>query len=265
MKTMLLTFDIEEFDLPEEFGRKIPENEMNKVSLEGAIKLLALLKKHKIKATFFITAYFALKNKGLIKQIKQEKHEIAFHGYLHNQNYKKMNEKDAIKYLKTGKAQIEKIIKTKLIGFRAPRMMPPAYSALKECGLKYDSSSHPAYVPGRYNGFFRTRKITNKEGIILIPISVTPLIKLPFSWLWFRNLGLVYAKFCTLFSLTNIAFINIYFHPWDFINIKKYELPFLIKNNTGNKCLKMLENYICWCRKKGFVFETIGNYLKLTA
>lgn len=264
MKSILLTFDIEEFDLPEEFGINIPENEMNRVSLEGTVKLLDLLKRHNIKATFFATAYFALKNKTLIRQIKKEGHEIAFHGYLHSHNYKKMSEKEALYYLKKGKDQIEKIIKTKLIGFRAPKMMPPAYSVLKECGLKYDSSSHPTYVPQRYNYFFRTRKIMAKEGIIAIPVSVTPLIRLPFSWLWFRNLGPAYAKFCTSFSLINTAFINIYFHPWDFVDLRSYRLPFLIKNNTGNKCLELLENYIIWCRKKGFVFETIGNYLKLT-
>lgn len=262
MKSILLTFDLEEFGLPEEYGINIPKNDMNNVSLEGAKKIFALLRRHKIKATFFITAYFALKNKNLIKRIKQEGHEIAFHGYLHSHNYKKMAGKDAVIYLKKGKDQIEKITKTKIKGFRAPRMMPPAYSVLKECGLMYDSSSHPTYVPGRYNRFFRTRKVTDKEGIILIPVSVTPLIRLPFSWVWFRNLGLAYAKFCTLFSLVDQNHINIYFHPWDFIDLKCYDLPFLIKNNTGNKCLKMLENYIIWCRKKGFVFETIGNYLK---
>ncbi|MDO8740183.1 MAG: polysaccharide deacetylase family protein [Candidatus Woesearchaeota archaeon] len=263
MKTILLTFDVEEFDLPKEFGLNISKEDMSKIPAEGVKKMIVLLKKHKIMATFFATAYFALKNKNLIKQIKKEGHEIALHGYLHEHNYKKMSEKEALYYLKKGKQEIEKITGTRILGFRAPRMMPPAYSVLQECGIKYDSSIHPTYIPGRYNYFFKTRKITIKNNIVSIPLSTTPLIRLPFSWLWFRNLGLTYAKFCTLISFADVNFINLFFHPWDFINLKKFKLPFLIKNNTGDKCINMLENYILWCKKSKYEFKTIGKYLNL--
>lgn len=263
MKSMLLTFDIEEFDLPRENGIKISTADMFKVSREGTEKILNLLKKHNVNATFFVTNAFALENKDLLFRMKNEKHEIAFHGSLHSDNYKEMNLENALLCLKKGKAQIEKMANVKILGFRAPRMMPPEYSVLNECGIRYDSSMHPTWIPGRYNNFFKSRKIKINEGVISIPVSVTPLKRLPFSWLWFRNFGVAYAKLCTLSCFLFGDFVDIYFHPWDFADIEKYKLPCLIKRNAGDKCLKMLEKYILWCKSRKYEFKTMGNYLKL--
>jgi hypothetical protein len=66
-KRIPLTFDLEEFDLPLEFGCPISDEGQINVTNNGLQRLTMLLSKYKIPATFFITALYADKNKELIK------------------------------------------------------------------------------------------------------------------------------------------------------------------------------------------------------
>ncbi|MBU4501410.1 MAG: polysaccharide deacetylase family protein, partial [Nanoarchaeota archaeon] len=193
MKYFCLSFDIEEFDVPLEFNKSISEENMFGISHKGTKRIISLLDNRRLKATFFTTARFAMKYPSLIKRIS-EKHEVALHGYKHDSNYKTMSDSEAYEELLKAKEEIEKIISKKIYGFRAPRMMSPSLKVLKRLGLKYNASLHPTYVPGRYNHFFKPRKIFEKDDVTVIPTSVVPLVRMPMTWLWFRNLGLNYSK-----------------------------------------------------------------------
>ena len=87
MRHVLLTFDVEEFDSLLDFDYPSDEEEIFRISKNGLDKLIGLLNKYKIKATFFTTARFAKKYPSLIKIICK-KHEIACHGYSHSDHYK---------------------------------------------------------------------------------------------------------------------------------------------------------------------------------
>lgn len=262
MKYLLLTFDVEELSL-------IPKTKKNKRNLfeigeKGAEIVLDLLKRKNAKATFFVTAEFAGQKPEIIRRILNEGHELASHGSSHEQDYINMSDSRALLSLKKSKKELEKMFNTKILGFRAPCMNPPKYNIIKKAGFSYDSSLHPTWVPGRYNNFFKSRKIKKKCGILIIPVSVSAILRLPFSWFWFRNFGLFYAKACSLFSLFNSKFINIYFHPWDFIDLNKlsYKIPYFLKRNSGEKNLNMLEKYIDWCIKKRLKPATIREFLE---
>src|SRR3989344_5165266 len=82
-KKILLSFDIEEFDIPEEYGIKVNDKEKFMVSLEGFNRILKLLDKINIKATFFTTANFALNNPEIIREASK-KHEIGSHSFFHS-------------------------------------------------------------------------------------------------------------------------------------------------------------------------------------
>ena len=66
---VMLSFDVEEFDLPREHGGKISVEEGAEVSAEGLKKILELLEKYKVKATFFVTGNFAKCQPELVKRI----------------------------------------------------------------------------------------------------------------------------------------------------------------------------------------------------
>jgi peptidoglycan/xylan/chitin deacetylase (PgdA/CDA1 family) len=254
MTKVLLSFDLEEFDLPLEYNVKLSSKEQLEFTLKGLRKLLKLLEKHNIKTTFFTTASFASKYPQILKQLAQ-KHEIASHNLHHNtKNY---NHQEVEK----SKQILERIINKKIIGFRFPRLKKPDFNSLKKLGFKYDSSISPSYIPGRYNNYFEQKKITLKNGIYEIPISTMPLTHLPLSWLFIRFFGLSYAKFVTKHCMKKQKFTNLFFHPWEFNNLKNFKIPFYIKRNSGDKALNLLEKYILWCKKRNYKFTTFEEFI----
>ena len=261
MKPFLLTFDVEEFDYLHHYHDKPLNADLYGVSHEGTKLLIDLLARHGIRATFFVTAKFALQYPSFIKAISK-KHEIALHGYSHDHHYESMAKDMVLKYLQEGKKILEKITQKKVTGFRAPRMGMTDYFILKKVGLHYDSSLHPTYIPGYYNHFTEPRNCFTTEDVIVVPVSVTPLLRLPIAWLWFRNLPLLYSKFCISWSYHGTGFINTYFHPWEFVSLQKYRLPWYFKRNTGDKVLKKLDKLIHWGNKKGYTFMSMGDFLQ---
>lgn len=251
---LLLTFDLEEF-VAGEFGLKIDKNKLFEISKNGFIEILRLLKKHKVKATLFTTLEFAEYCPELIEEAIKDGNELGLHALKHEHRYNKMSEERAYTYLKKAKTKLEKRFKKKIVSFRAPQMSRPSYEVLKKLGIKYDSSYHPTYIPGKYNLFFKTRKMHKKNGITVVPVSVTPLLRLPFSWIWFRNLPLIYSKFC---ALTNRSYVNLYFHPWEFVNVSNYSMPSLIVRKTGKYLVNKLDKFIEWCLKKGYKPDRIN-------
>ncbi len=268
MKTLLLTMDLEEFVTPAEIGMKVNKDEMFKISIEGLKNFKKILDKYeKLKVTFFTTWEFAEKAEKELKEILENgRHELALHGLEHSLDYPKMNEKKLQKVLSKAKKKLENKFNTKIKGFRAPQMGSIKLSVLKKIRIKYDSSLHPTYIPGKYNNFFKSRNIYLENGIYEIPVSVTPLFRLPFSWIWLRNMGFTYAKFCSNLNFINSDYVNIYLHPWEFVNINidpyNKKILKLIIRKTGDKYLKLVDNLIKWYFNKNLKSMTINEYLE---
>ena len=121
---ILLSFDIEEFDVPKEHQVDISMEEQIKVSVEGTNRILDCLERNQVKATFFCTAIFALHAPDIIKRIQEGGHEIASHGFYH-WTFK-------VEDLKRSKDQLEEITGTKVYGYRQARMMPVSEKAVYE-------------------------------------------------------------------------------------------------------------------------------------
>ena len=146
---ILLTFDLEEFDLSLEYEAFIDKQKQFEISKQGLDNILQILKKYSIKATFFTTAEFAKKYPVQIKELSKN-HEIACHGLCHSSC--------SLNSLKQAKNQIEKIIGKKITGFRAPRFKFNQIQELKNLGFEYDSSVHPIWLPGKYFNFNKKKK-----------------------------------------------------------------------------------------------------------
>ncbi|HIH25561.1 polysaccharide deacetylase family protein [Candidatus Woesearchaeota archaeon] len=265
MKSLLLTFDLEEFVCPAERKLGIPKERLFEVSREGLKNIIKILIDNNIRATFFTTYEFANKNKDLIKILVKNGNEISMHGYEHNTSLNKMRDEDAIIELLKAKNGIEKITKKKLKGFRSPQMKILNEKILNKIGIEYDSSLHPTFIPGNFQ-MFKTRKIHKRGNVTEIPVSVTPFLRLPFSWVWFRNIGLLYTKICTKLNLIDKDYVNIYFHPWDFYNTNTKEFKgvlYISLRNAGDKTIKQLDKYIKWCKKNNLKITTISEYLRI--
>lgn len=252
-KTILLSFDIEEFDIPEEYGQKIDKKKQFDVSLQGLRSVLSLIECLEIKATFFVTANFAIHHEEVIRTISQ-KHEIASHGFYHSSF--------RLEDLETSRTTLEQITKSRVTGFRMPRLMHVNDTALHSAGYQYNSSTNPTYIPGRYNHFFKPRTVYYSNEIFNIPVSVTPRMRFPLFWLSFKNFPLLWMKITTQRTLQYDSYLCIYFHPWEFTDIQDFNLPQFIKRRSGRVMVDRLEKYLNWLKKQG-EFRTFSEFIHL--
>ncbi|HIJ60544.1 MAG TPA: DUF3473 domain-containing protein [Nitrospirae bacterium] len=248
---ILLSLDVEEFDLPKEYGIEISDDDAINKSTEGLLKVIALIESFNIQCTCFITAYFAENNKKLINTISQ-RHEIASHGYYHSKNL----EGDLIK----SKTTIEEIISKKVIGYRQPRLSKIELHRLIEAGYSYDSSINPIWLPKRYNNLSKARVPFKNDHLWVLPISASPIIRYPLFWLSFKNTPESLYQMIAKWTLRQDKYLNIYFHPWEFTDLSEFNLPFYIKKHSGIEMLQRLEDLLNILKNEG-TFMTNAHYV----
>ncbi len=264
MKSLLLTFDVEHFSVYR--GSFQDKKDYFDISKKGLEEIYRLLKKHQLPATLFLEEIFAERYPKLISRFFDLGCEFALHCYRHDQKYAHYPESESRTILSRAKKNLEKLFGVKIIGFRGPGMSRPSYRVLHDIGIRYDSSLHPMLLPGYYHNLFATRNIHVVDSVVEIPISVTPLLRLPLSWLWFRLFGVSYEKICSRLALLNSDYLNLYFHPWDFADFRSlsfdYPLRALIAHHSGDIALRNLDRYLSWTIKQNYVPQTISTYLK---
>jgi len=116
--------------------------------LVGVPRLLRLLDKHQIRSTFFVPGYTAHRYPGVVRDIAAAGHEIAHHGYLHEQPTGLSAAEEAIA-LDRGLEALEEVAGIRPVGYRAPMWdlswrTPPLLAAR---GFLYDSSLMDADYP----------------------------------------------------------------------------------------------------------------------
>lgn len=246
----MLTFDLEEFDIPEEYGQKVPDHDQMQVTLAGMERVMAVLEKHQVRATFFTTGHFARKNPELVRHLAQ-KHEIASHALYHSPGHE-----FRITDILESKKILEEVSGQTITGFRMPRLQAFDIHALRPWGFLYDSSINPTWLPGRYNLLHRNPLPGIEEGLIELPCSTTPYVRFPLFWLSFKNLpAALYNALCR-FTLRKRKNLMLYFHPWEFADIGGYKLPGFVKNPDGARLATKLDRLIQSLARQNVAFVT---------
>jgi peptidoglycan/xylan/chitin deacetylase (PgdA/CDA1 family) len=245
---ILLGFDVEEFDMPFEYGNQISFDEQLAISTTGTHIILDILRSEGIKATFFCTANYAMHKPDVIEAIVNNGHEIASHGFYHS-NFKP-------EHLLQSKMKLEEISGTTVSGFRMARMMPVDENEIAKAGYHYNSSLNPTFIPGRYNNFGKPRTWFHDQGVLQIPASVSPVIRFPLFWLSFHNLPMGLLKWMSHITHKKDGYLNLYFHPWEFTNLDdpRFGFPKYVVKNSGQPFAKRLEDFISWGKLKGYAF-----------
>ena len=113
--TIHLSFDVEEFDLPNEYGATIPLEEQLEHGRAALEHLTPWLEDLNIRTTWFTTARFAEYVPKLVQQASTQ-HEIASHGVRHD----RFEDQDYA----LSKSSLEAITGHQIVGFRKPRLQP---------------------------------------------------------------------------------------------------------------------------------------------
>ena len=241
---IIITFDVEEFDLPVEFGSVISFDEQIAISKDGLDALLPLLSRYGVRATFFTTATYAVADSSSIRTLAQT-HEIGSHACCHSTFLKN-------DYL-ASKEMIENISGSVVSGFRMPRLLSVDFPELKKSGYLYDSSINPTFLPGRYNKLSAPRTLHREpaSGLFELPASVTPICRIPLFWLAFKNLPLfVYYRLCRR-TLRHDGYLHLYFHAWEFADISRFAVPRYIKKPSGKVLLEKMERLLMLLSDEG--------------
>jgi hypothetical protein len=250
---VFLSFDVEEFDMPLEYNQPIELNRQLEIGKKGVDAITPILQEHNVACTLFTTATYAIHFPENIKQLAQQ-HEIASHTYYHSHFE---NE-----HLLQSKLKLEEIAGTTVSGLRMPRMRNVEMSEVKRAGYEYDSSINPTYLPGRYNNLHVSRTWYMQDGMLRLPASVTPNLRIPLFWLAFKNMPYFLFRELTLQTLNKDGYVCLYFHPWEFTNdISSTALPGYTKRWSGEKLQERL-NKLIMDLKKDAAFVTIQSYLK---
>jgi peptidoglycan/xylan/chitin deacetylase (PgdA/CDA1 family) len=254
---ILLSFDIEEFDMAFEYVRDISFEDQISISITGTHLILDLLKKHNFKATFFSTATFALNAPAIIARIKNEGHELASHSYYHS--------KFEVKDLLNAKEKLEKLFGSTIYGFRMPRMMPVDELEIEKAGYLYNSSINPTWLPGRYNNLHIKRTYFKQGNVLQLPASVSTFFRIPLFWLSFHNFPVWLYRLLVKKAIKRDKYLNVYFHPWEFTDLsdqKRFGFPGYVSKNSGLQMVNRMDNFLAWLNKQNYKNSTIYDFVK---
>jgi polysaccharide deacetylase family protein (PEP-CTERM system associated) len=225
-----LTFDVEEYFHAEAFARVLRPEEWP--TLESRVvatteRLLDILDRERIRATFFVLGWVAERHPSLVREIASLGHEIGCHGYGH-QMISRLTREEFELDVTRAKAALEDATGRLVIGYRAPTfsvMRDTLWSldVLCEAGFRYDSSIFPI-LHDRYGipdapRFPHRMKAPNGCELTEFPLSTVLVLG--------RRVPVAGGGYFRLFpyALTRraIARINahearpamIYLHPWE--------------------------------------------------
>jgi len=109
----------------------------------GIYRVLELLKRYDLPATFFVPGYTADKYPDATLAIVRAGHELAHHGYFHERPTQFLNDPGAERaVLEKGSAVLERFIGARPLGYRSPAwdLNPDSPKLLARAGFVYDSS-----------------------------------------------------------------------------------------------------------------------------
>jgi peptidoglycan/xylan/chitin deacetylase (PgdA/CDA1 family) len=135
--------------------------------LVGVPRVLDILDRHQVPATFFVPGYTAERYPSVVRSIVRAGHEVAHHGYLH-EPLEGVDEETEARHLDRGLEALWEVAGVRPSGYRAP-MWEPTWATprlLAERGFLYDSSLMDADVP-----YELAVPGTRPRSIVEIPIS----------------------------------------------------------------------------------------------
>ncbi len=147
----------------------------------GVARLLRLLDRRGMRATFFVPGHTAETYPAAVRAIAAAGHEIGHHGYLH-ENPCALETKDRERaVLQRGLEALDKVAGVRPIGYRSPAWdnSPHTIDLLLEHGFRYESSlMGKDFAPH----WCRTGDVIQEDGPYLFGQDVD-LVELPVSWI----------------------------------------------------------------------------------
>jgi Polysaccharide deacetylase len=260
-KPLLLSFDAEEFDLPVEWGHPLSLERQLDATESGVGRILPLLARHRARATFFVTGGLARRRPALVAALSDAGHEVAVHGLDHQDDYSRLPADDAVARLREAREIVAAASGQPADGIRTPHLLPCPANRLRAAGFRYDASTHPTWVPGRYNHFRARRLPWRDDGLLRLPISVVPVVRWPVSFVWYRTAGAALGRWAAHLAASGTPYLQLYFHPWEAVDIRALGAPRWLSLRTGDAFLAGLDDLLSWSPRR-YRCIALGTYAR---
>jgi len=271
-KRVAITVDLEDWFQVENLREHFPPDKwsLDLVRFKYPLaKLLELLDKYKVKATFFVLGWIAERFPETVKELTIKGHEVASHGMSHMLNSKLSNE-ELKEELRESKKVLERITGRPVLGYRAPSftISDAVLKYLQDVGYKYDSSLFPFSRHKRY-GRVSDESLEDaiNRGIKEFRVEMGSFMgkQIPFAGgAYFRMLPLWFIEKLILNSESDL--IVMYFHPWEFDpdqpKVRGLSLSKRIRHYYGLRHnLEKVENLLGIVRSELIEFVTLSGML----
>jgi peptidoglycan/xylan/chitin deacetylase (PgdA/CDA1 family) len=145
----------------------------------GVKRIIDLLKKESIPATFFIPGHTAEHFQETVSLMIDEGHEIANHGYMHEPPNELKSREEEFIIIKKGIETIQRLFNVRTVGYRSPswNLSKNTIDILENLGFIYDSSlmsnDYLPYRPPKYIIIDNEGRVNKgpKSNIIELPVS----------------------------------------------------------------------------------------------
>ncbi len=205
-------------------------------SRAGLPRVLDVLERYEIPASFFIPAVIARLNADAVRSIVDAGHEIGLHGWIHEAN-SELSETEERELMGRAIRTIEELTSEKVVGIRTPSWdySPNTPKLIEEYGLLYDSSLMADERPYQlvYKG------------------NPAPIVELPVTWIlddW------------PYFSMSGAGSLRTFITPTEVLEIWKLEFDRAYEEGT----LFLLTNHphIIGRRSRIVVLEELVRYMR---
>lgn len=236
MKTNALTIDVEDYFQVSAFAPYIDRADWDQreCRIERNIaRILALLDRQGVKATFFTLGWIAERYPAVVRDIVAGGHELASHGYGHE----RANELSPAAFFEDicrAKQVLEELSGNAVKGYRAPSFSIDAsnrdwaFAALLRAGYRYSSSVYP--VRHDHYGMPDAPRFSHAPHALLL--EVPPTTVRAFNRNWPASGGGYFRLLPYALSRRLIDHVNrhdgesavFYFHPWE-IDVDQPRIP----------------------------------------
>ena len=200
---------------------------------EGAPALLALFRELGVCATYFTTGDVAARYPGAVRALVDAGHELGCHGVTHTA-FDTMDQETARWEIESSVERLRGF--AEVTSFRAPYLrFPERYiHQLEDAGFLLDSSL------AKYKRSYHAARLPTS--LARIPASMTSsVLRLP---------ALIRDPWLSLLSDPVVLFV----HPWEFVDLTRYDLRWDCRLGTGDWALKSLREVIGLYQRRGATF-----------
>ncbi len=258
-----LTIDVEDYFQVSAFAPHIDRSTWDSCECRverNVDRILAMLAAHQTKATFFTLGWIAERYPQLVRQIVEQGHELASHGYGH-ERASDLAESAFLDDITRAKAILEDLGGVEVRGYRAPSFSIGegnlwAFDCLAEAGYRYSSSIYP--IRHDHYGMPDAPRYVHevRPGLLEVPITTLRMFDRNFPSSgggYFRLLPYFLSRWMLNRVNTQDQQSGVfYFHPWE-IDADQPRVP-------GISSKTRFRHYVNIPRMEGRLARLLGDF-----